>query len=320
MNFAVLKGAAAALALTISALGAQAQAQEWEPTGPIKMMIAFRAGGGADTMGRLLAEELSARRGWEIIPENVTGKGGATMAVALKGEPADGLAIGVTVSEATTYNVQATRNPGYALDDFDYISTISGSQMGIIAKADRGWTNLGDVIAAAQAGEKISFGAMSQKLADAAYVIGKNNGVEFTTVMVKGGKGGLNGVVADDLDVAWAAGVQTAGVKAGDLVNLVSAENGPLNVSPDAPLMAAYSVPFTFGVKFIVVAPSGLPDDVKATYEAAVAEVLNDPESKLSQFVTKAFSGPELIQGDALTAYMQEGYEAAGALLDASSE
>ena len=33
--------------------------------------------------------------------------------------------------------------------------------MGIIAKADRGWNDLGDVIAAAQAGEKITFGAMS---------------------------------------------------------------------------------------------------------------------------------------------------------------
>lgn len=318
MKLAIFKGAAAAVALTISALGAQAQ--DWEPSGPVKMMIAFRAGGGADTMGRLLAEELSARRGWEIIPENVTGKGGATMAVALKNEPADGLAIGVTVSEATTYNVQATRNPGYELGDFDYLSTISGSQMGIIAKADRGWKNLGDVIAAAQAGEDISFGAMSQKLADAAYVIGKNNGVEFTTVMVQGGKGGLNGVVADDLDVAWAAGVQTPGVKAGDLVNLVSAEEGPLNVSPDAPLLDAYGVPFTFGVKFIVTAPAGLPDDVKATYQAAIADILNDPESKLSQFVTKAFSGPELIQGDALTAFMQDGYDAAGALLDASAE
>ncbi|MEO1681509.1 MAG: tripartite tricarboxylate transporter substrate-binding protein [Pseudomonadota bacterium] len=318
MKFAMLKGAVAALAVTLGAVGAQAQ--EWEPSGPIKLMIAFRAGGGADTMGRLLAEEIATRRGWEIIPENVTGKGGATMAVALKNEPADGLAIGVTVSEATTYNVQATRNPGYALEDFDYISTISGSQMGIIAKADRGWTTLGDVIEAAKAGESFSFGVMSQKLADAAYVIGKNNGVEFTTVMVQGGKGGLNGVVADDLDLAWAAGVQTPGVQAGDLVNLVSAEDGPLNISPDAPMLDAYNVPFTFGVKFIVVAPTGLPDDVKATYAAAVAEVLNDPDSKLSQFVTKAFSGPELLQGDDLTAFMQDGYDAAGALLDASSE
>lgn len=318
MKRTLWRGAVAALAVTLSTVGAQAQ--DWEPNGPIKMMIAFRAGGGADTMGRLLAEELTARKGWEIIPENVTGKGGATMAVALKAEPSDGLAIGVTVSEATTYNVQAARNPGYAVDDFDYISTISGSQMGIIAKADRGWKTLADVIAAAKAGEDISFGAMSQKLADGAYVIGKENGVEFTTVMVKGGKGGLNGVVADDIDVAWAAGVQTPAVQAGDIVNLVSAEAGALNISPDAPLLTDFNVPFSFGVKFMVMAPAGLPDAAKDSYMSAIADVLNDPESKLTQFVTRAFSGPELIQGDDLRAFIDANYDAAGALLDASSE
>ena len=323
MNFANLKSAAAAATLAFGALGLTtntAQASEWQPEGPVKMMIAFRAGGGADTMGRILAEEISARQGWEIIPENVTGKGGATMAIALKNEPADGLAIGVTVSEAVTYNAQAARNPGYGLNDFDYISIISGSQMGVIAKSQRGWSDLGDVIEAAKAGEKISFGVMSQKLADAAYVIGKNNGVEFTTVMVKGGKGGLNGVLADDIDIAWAAGVQTPAVLSGDIVNLVSAEKAALKISPQAPLLDAYNVPFTFGVKFMVVAPAGVSDEVKQAYGSAIAEILNDPESKLAKFVTKAFSGPEPVQGEELKAMLEASYAAAGALIDASAE
>lgn len=317
-----LRTAAASLALVAATAltGTAALAEGWTPSGPIKMMVAFRAGGGADTLGRLLAEELKTRQGWDIIPENVTGKGGATMANALKSEPADGLAIGVTVSEATTYNVQAMRNPGYSIDDFDYISTLTGSQMGIIAKADRGWTTLADVIAAAKAGEKITIGAMSPKLSDGAYVIAKTNGIEFTTVMVKGGKGGLNGVVADDLDIAWAAGVQTPGIKSGDLVNLVSAESGPLRVSPDAPLLSTFGVPFAFGVKFMVIAPAGLDAPVKQAYMDAIAEILNDPDSKVAAFANRAFSGPEVIQGDDLRAMIDAGYADAGALLDASAE
>ena len=317
MKFANFKGAVAALALV--ALTGTAQAEDWKPSGPIKMMVAFQAGGGVDTMARLLAEELSARQGWDIIPENLPGKGGATMAAELKDEPADGLSIGVTVDEATTYGVQAIRNPGYTIEDFDYISTITGTQMGVIAKSSRGWKNLGDVIDAAKAGEKITFGAMSPMLADAIYIIGKNNGVEFTTVMVKGGKGGLNGVVADDLDVAWAAGVQTPGVKAGDIVNLVSAEASPLKISPDAPMVSDYNVPFVFGSKFIVTAPAGLPDDVKATYMAAIADILNDPESKVSAFANKAFSGPVVIQGDDLRSAVDALYESYGTLLDATA-
>jgi tripartite-type tricarboxylate transporter receptor subunit TctC len=318
MKHNVFKGTVAALALISSV--ALAQAQDWSPEGPVTVMIAFQAGGGADTMGRLLAQELADRNGWEMIPENVVGRGGAAMAEELADQPADGLAIGISVSEAMTYNLQAARNPSYSLDDFEYLSAITGSQMGIIARADRGWTTLADVAAAAQAGEEISFGAMSQKLADGAYIIGNALGIEFTTVMVNGGRGGLNGVVAEDIDIAWAAGVQTAGVRAGDVVNLVSAENEALRVSPDAPLLSDFDVPFTFGVNFMVIAPDGLPEEVSATYQAAIAEILNDPDSELVGMISRAFSGPMVVQGDDLRALIDAGYEEAGALLEASSE
>jgi len=318
MKFAALKRAVAGFAIAITAQAAQAQ--DWEPQGPIKMMISFRAGGGADTLGRLLAEDLSSKFGWEIIPENLAGKGGGAMLAALKDEPADGQSIGVTVGEAVAYGAQAARNPGYGVDDFTYLSTLTGTQVGIIAKTSRGWTSLGDVIDAAKAGEKITIGAMTPMLADGAYVIAKNNGVDFTTVMVQGGKGGVNGVVADDIDIAWAAGVQTSGVMSGDLVNLVSAEAEPLKISPEAPLLSEFNVPFTFGTKFITVGPAGIPDEARDALVAAIAEVLNDPESKLAQFTNKAFSGPELIQGDDLAAYVRQAYEDAGALLDATSQ
>ena len=41
----------------------------WKPSGPITMMIAFAAGGGADTQARMIAEKLEKRHGWKIIPE-----------------------------------------------------------------------------------------------------------------------------------------------------------------------------------------------------------------------------------------------------------
>ena len=49
---------------------------DWQPSGPIKLMIAFAAGGGADTIARQVADELQKRHGWEIIPQQVTGGGG----------------------------------------------------------------------------------------------------------------------------------------------------------------------------------------------------------------------------------------------------
>lgn len=70
------------MALTSFATGALAE--DWTPPGPIKLMIAFAAGGCADTQARLIAEDLEAKLGWKFIPEQITGKGGMNLAMAIK--------------------------------------------------------------------------------------------------------------------------------------------------------------------------------------------------------------------------------------------
>ncbi|SDI00407.1 tripartite tricarboxylate transporter substrate-binding protein [Alloyangia pacifica] len=288
----------------------------WEPSGQVTMMIGFNAGGGADSLARMLAEGLNSRFGWNVVPENVPGRGGAAMNEALKDEPADGLAIGVTVSQSLTYDPQVAMTPTFELDDFDYLSSLTGSQVGIVARADRGWSTLGDVIEAAKSGEDITFASITQKFSDGTYVIGKRNGVEFTSVNAEGGRGGLNAVMADDVDIAWVGGAQASSVLSGDVVNIASGEEAALQVSPDAPLLTEYDVPYTFGVKFMVIAPAGLPEDVKTTYMTAISELLNDPESQLAQLTVKGFSGPDLVQGDALRADIDARYAEAAALIE----
>ncbi|MDT0683562.1 tripartite tricarboxylate transporter substrate-binding protein [Roseicyclus sp. F158] len=313
-----------ALAAAIAAAPAFAHAQEqdlgWSPQGPVTMLIAFAAGGGADSLARLLAEELNARYDWEVIPQNVTGRGGVVMAQHLAGEPADGMTVGVSVSEATTYAVQAARDPGFDVSSFDYLSTITGTQMGIIAKADRGWDNIGDVIEAAKSGEQITVGSMTQKLADATYVLGKNNGIEFTNVMTSGGRGGMNAVIADDVDIAWSAGAQAQGVEAGDLINLTSAEAEPLQVSPDAPMIGDFNFDYDMGVMFLVMAPAGLPEDAKTAWATAIETIVTDEETQINALTNRAFSGPQILNGEELSQAMQESYDAAGRLLDESAE
>lgn len=318
MGFRFIKGAT--VGLMVALMGQSAAADGWTPSGPIDVMIAFRAGGGADTLGRALAEDLSASRGWEFIPQNLPGRGGSTMASELLTKPADGLTIGVTVEPSIAYVPQVAQKPPYSVDDFTYLSTLAGSQTGLIAKADRGWESLADVIAAAKAGEQISVGAMAPNLADGTYVIAKNNGIELTSVMVQGGRAGLNGVVAGDLDIAWAAGIQAKGVETGTLVSLASAESFPLAFSPDAPLLSEFGVPFTFGTRFLVIAPANLPEDAHAALAAAIADILNDPDSKTSQFAQRAFGGTLSIQGEELAASVRAATEEAKALIEATSE
>ena len=318
----MFKAVAAAVLIGVTVLsGAGASlAEEWTPNGPITLKISFRAGGGTDTQARLIASELTKRHGWEIIPQNVAGKGGAVMARDLVDDPADGLTIGMTVTEALTYSPHATRDAGYALEDFDVLTTTAGTQMALFAKTSRGWKTLHDVIAAAKAGESISVGAFSPRVADGIYLLSQRTGVNFKTVMVKGGKGSINGVMADDLDIAWGAGPQNKLVANGELINLVSAEDEALITSPEAPLLTEFEVPYTFGAKFLFIAPKGVPAEARQALTDAIIDVINDESTEANAFITKAFAGVQVIQGEELETYMDQKAADDAALLKVTSE
>jgi tripartite-type tricarboxylate transporter receptor subunit TctC len=313
-----LKGAITALALTVG-LGAQtvvANSQTWAPEGPIKMVIAFNAGGGADTHARLVAEDLQETLGWQVIPEQITGKGGLNALVALRDMPADGTAIALVVAETLGYNARAAESAGIKPADFTPLTTTAGFQMGIVAKADRGWTDLGDVLEAAKAGEDIRFGVMSPKLADLAYVIGAANGVDFNIIEVQGGSATLDGVIAGDMDISFVAGAQGKAVASGQLVNLASALSEPLKQTPAAPLISEYNVAFDADGYFLFVAPAGLPDDARMALSTAIAEATAN--GKASGMIARAFGGNINIMGAELEALLEREYEAAGKLMEAS--
>jgi len=270
---------------------------EWKPNGPITMMIGFAAGGGADTQARLIAEELENRHGWKIIPKQVTGGGGAKLAAQLRNEPNDGTVIGLAVTETFGYNMVANPSANYSQADITALTTTAKFQMGVVSLSSKNWEDIGEVIAAAKAGQSIRFGAMSPKLADLAFLIADANGVEFNIIEVRGGRAVMNGVNAGDMDLGFMAGIQTKGVLAGDLVNLASALSEPLKISPDAPRLSEYGVDFVADGYFLFVGPAGMPSDARKAITNAIEEIVTDHASKSNEFITNAFGGTAVISG-----------------------
>ncbi len=310
---------AAATALATSTAATTGFAENWEPPGPIKLMIGFTAGGGADTQARLIAEELEARHGWNIVPEQVTGKGGLNLMLAIKDEPNDGSVIGIIVTETLGYNMRAA-DAGITPTDFTPITTTAGFQMGIVSQSSKGWSDFNDLIAAAKGGEEIRFGTMSPKLSDIAYLLGVANDIEFNIVQVRGGRAVMDGVNAGDLDVGFMAGIQTNGVAAGDLVNLASALSTPLEQSPEAPLVRDLGVEFNSDGYFLFLGPAGMPTEARDALASAIGSIVSDESTKAGALMKRAFGGSAIIAGDELDDLIVNGYESAGKLLQAASE
>jgi tripartite-type tricarboxylate transporter receptor subunit TctC len=309
-----LLGTIAALGLAVSTTFAAAA--DWAPPGPVKLLIAFGAGGGADTQARMIATALEEKLGWKFIPEQVTGKGGLNMLTALSKEPADGTAIGMAVTEALGYNLFVADSE-LKPSDFKGLSTTAGFQLAIVGQTEDGWKTMYDVIEAVKGGKEISVGVMSPRIDDLTYLLQREHGVEMNTVSYRGGRLVLNAITAGDVDIGFVAGPQGPGVKAGELVELASAMSKPLNATPDAPLLSDLGVDFNAEGQFVFVAPGGLPEEAQKAFGAAIESIVTDGDQEVAKIINKVFGGAQVIKGAELDAHLQSGYDDAAALLDA---
>ena len=73
---------------------AGAAAQEW-PQRPVRMIVPFGPGGGADIIGRIVAQSLQEKLGQPVVIENRPGAGGTLGNEAVARADKDGYTLGI---------------------------------------------------------------------------------------------------------------------------------------------------------------------------------------------------------------------------------
>ena len=143
------------LSISLSILGfacvsIEANAQAW-PTRPIKMIVAFPAGGIVDVLTRVVCDQLSPQLGQPIIVENRTGAGGviATAFVA-KSDP-DGNTI---LSHSAAHTIAPALQPNLSYDparDFSAVVPLGVTPNVLVVSPAKGFKTARDLVAAAKA-------------------------------------------------------------------------------------------------------------------------------------------------------------------------
>ena len=292
-----------------------AHGQIWRPDGPIKLMVAFNPGGAADTMVRLLADELQRRNQWKLDVENVTGRGGINMALALKVQPADGTTIGFGVTETFDYNIQAALKEANSLNDYTFLLSIARTQLGLVSRLDRSFKSLDDVVVAGRNGETFTVGVLSPRLNDLTGLMERHFGITFETVQLRNSEDALQAVVDGEVDFAWVSVLQGPAIKDDVVINLVSGEQSRLRMSIRAKTLARYGLDFSAGSRFVFVVPKGLPESVRDRLIDEIEDIVEDSSTIVNKYIKNTFGSPFVVHGRELADWMEDKHEESGRLL-----
>lgn len=306
LNFITRSLAVATLALGVNITAAAAQSY---PDKPIEMVIGFKPGGFSDAMARKISEPLTEALGQTITHTYMGGAGGSIAATAVKEKAADGYTLVVATSLTFAFN-PLQGEVTYDKEDFDYLLTMARFETSFVSLADKPWTDLPSLIEHAKStGEVLKFGSLGPADRLQIEAISKATGVTFIPLPIKGGANMMQAILGGHVDFGLSGGPHIKYVESGEMVVLAASGSEPLNATPDAPTMSSLGYP-AVSYNSVIATPKGLPEDVKATLEAALLDAANDPS--FQELVQGRFVGITPMNGaetqasiDAITADMQ---------------
>ncbi len=286
--------AAAAIAL-VAAAGAQAQDY---PTRPIKVVIAFPAGGPTDFVGRLLADKLKDLLGQPVIIENKAGANGAIGADFVAKSAPDGYTLFLTTSGAVTITPNLRTDTPYDTPrDFAPISRVVNVNEVLAVRPDLAAKSATDLAAMAKAKPgTLAFAStgvgspphLALELFQAAA------GVKFVHVPYRGAAPAITDLLGGQVIAMFAdAPVLLPQIQAGKLKALAVAAAQRNPVLPDVPTLveqgyAGMDADNWYGL----LAPAKTPPAIIAKLNAALRAALADADVKQKLVKTGAVPTP----------------------------
>src|SRR5690349_2103231 len=121
----------AALTLLAAFLAGHAAAQDY-PDKPIRIVVPYAAGGGADILARLVGQELSSRLGQPVVVENRGGASNTIGMAAVAQSPADGYTLGLATPVFVMTPSLIKNHPYDPLKDFTPVAMIGHTPLVLV--------------------------------------------------------------------------------------------------------------------------------------------------------------------------------------------
>ena len=265
-------------AASLAAPAITARAQSF-PAKPIKLVIAFPAGGPTDITMRVLADNASKILGQPVIVENKPGAGGTLPAQQLQTSPADGytlaqIPLGVF---RLPYTTKINWDP---VKDISYVINVTGYAFGIVVPADSPLKNWQDFVAYAKANPgKLAFGHGSSGSLVSAAMLTELAGLQTVNVPYKSIPPALTDLLGGQIQFAFAdTGNAVAQMNGGRMRGLGVTTKKRAGKAPNVPPIGETVKDYNVSAWFGLMAPAGIPADVQKKATATLMAVLAKPD------------------------------------------
>ncbi len=296
--------------------GAAAQAQAPYPSKQIRLIVVAPPGGTLDGVGRILAPALSDALGQPVVVENRAGAGGSVGAAKVASSPADGYTLGL-VYDSHAVNQHMYKNLSYdTFKSFDYISRIVTAPQILVASNEFPASDIPGMIRYVKAHPgKVNYASTGNGSSNHlnGLLLANSAGLDMVHIPYKGGPAALTDMIGGRIGLMVVSAPSTMSyVKDKRIKVLGVGTEQPLpqlpGVRPIAETLPGYSANLWVGL----LAPAGLPPEVRARLEKETRAVLSHPDMRErlegAGYIINASTGAEL------TSFMHAEYDKLGKL------
>ncbi len=276
--------AVAASLLAVSPASAQNPAAEY-PNKPVRIIVANPAGGGVDTVTRIVAEKLHQKFGQPFVVENRGGAGGNLGAEAVFSATPDGYMLMTSAPSPITTNIFLYKKLNFDPTKLEPVALLGSFPNTLLVKNDFPAQTMQDFIAYV----KVNSGTVnyaSQGIGTTSHLTAELyntlTGTKMTHVPYRGTGPALNDIVAGHVDLIFMQLSAAMRLHEGQKARILAVTTEQrLDVLKDTPTMIEAGIQgFVSDTWNAMTAPPGTPAAIVLKLNQAINQIMDDADTK----------------------------------------
>lgn len=254
------------------------QAQSF-PNKPIRIIVPFAAGGGNDTLARMIAEKLNQSWGQPVIVENRVGADSRIGTELIAKASPDGYTFGVVSTTHAIVPGMMKNLPYDAAKDFTSITLAAVSPNVLVVNPSVPAKTMAEFVKLAKARPgKLNYATAGRGSSNT--LTGVMLGLDLTNVPYKGASEAVTAVLGGHVEMSITSlATSLRYLQAGTLRALAVTSARRSALAPDVPTMeesgfAGFATPTWYGV----IGPAGMPKSLVARINAEIVKILHMPD------------------------------------------